>query len=87
MDDGHGQFVQVPNEKLKEVQWKLNSLESQLDKAIAEREQREYISNLDGIFFVGEELEIKGSKFKIQAIHTSRIVLKLLPKKQTQEGL
>ena len=31
-------------------------------------------------FMVGEELEIKGSKFKVHHIYKNRMMLKLLPK-------
>jgi uncharacterized Zn finger protein len=73
MDDKQGHFVEVPKEAIIDIKKKL-------DSAISDVEKQEYISHLDGIFFVGEKLEIKGSKFEIRAIHTSRLVLKLLPK-------
>ncbi len=39
-----------------------------------------------GIFTVGEELEIRGSRFRIKAIGTDYITLRLLPKIDVKGG-
>jgi len=37
---------------------------------------------VDGVFRVGEVVEVKGSRMRVQTINRKRVTLKLLPRKQ-----
>ena len=67
MDQGDGMFkmFEAENEEM------LNKIEKELQEQHPEH---------GGTFTVGEELEIRGSKFKIAKIMRNRMMLKLLPK-------
>ncbi|GAF86122.1 unnamed protein product [marine sediment metagenome] len=75
MDTGRGNFVPINAEKEKELLEKISEL------------QNEYPSH-GGVFHVGETVELKGSKFKIQKIIPKKLILRLLskmPKEQDEE--
>ena len=68
MDTGEGRFEQVefdPHEKVAEFEDQLSNLRKKFPKS-------------KGLFTVGEELEIRGSKFKIKDISPFGMKLKLL---------
>lgn len=67
MDTGEGRFEQFDASSDEEVNEKLKIL------------QKTYTRH-GGMFRVGEELEIRGSKFKIQKLTPKKMVLKLLKK-------
>jgi uncharacterized Zn finger protein len=46
-----------------------------------ESKMREKYPKAGGVFTVGEELEIKGSRFRVKRINPFGILLKVLPKK------
>ena len=64
MDTGNGEFEMLQKERL---------------DALLSR-QEEMPERAGGIFSVGEQLEIKGSKFKVRKITRKDLVLRLLPR-------
>ena len=64
MDQGNGNFKKFFAEDIQAEEKKLH---------------KEF-PNHGGTFTIGEELEIKGSKFKVMKIMRNRMMLKLLPK-------
>jgi competence protein ComGF len=69
MDTGRGEFITAENKEA-------------LKKKLID-EEPELLSKTQknlGVFYEGEEIELKGSRFKIQAIKPKRLILKLLPK-------
>jgi hypothetical protein len=69
MDTGEGRFEQV---EFKDLEEKHRRLE----------EMREKYPNSKGVFTVGEEIEIRGSRFKVKDISPFGIKLKLLKVKE-----
>jgi len=46
-----------------------------------ERAEQMIAAKVDGVFSVGEIVEIKGSRFRVQSLGNKRMVLKILPRK------
>ena len=46
-----------------------------------ERADEMVAAKVDGVFRVGEIVEIKGSRFRVQSLGNKRMVLKILPRK------
>ena len=59
----------------------LQELQDKLSKQFGEKNAEERIKNEDGIFHVGEEVELKGSRFRVKSIKPKELRLKLLPRK------
>lgn len=68
MDTGKGHFESIKAEDDEELSEKLRALQ---------QKHREH----GGTFRVGEEVELKGSRFRVQAIKPKKLILKLLRKK------
>ena len=95
MDNGKGGFDSVSKEFVEEAeQEKLTALKNSLDKLAGQEEtDTSYIRpgggpvnfyRIDRIFRLGEEIPVKGSRFKVRSIdHVSGIMtLKLLPRRR-----
>ena len=60
-----------------------NGYFERVDKEKVERLLKENpLRPVDGIFSVGEELQIKGSRFRVQSIRPKKMILKLLKKEK-----
>ena len=71
MDTGKGYMEQFKTEKeLRDRMGKLSEQRKKLFKNYTEE---------TGIFRIGEEIEIKGSKFKVNKITPKKITLRILP--------
>jgi len=70
MDQGNGTFKMLEEAKLGGA---VSSLEALLEMQ-------------KSMFRVGEEITIKDSRFKIQRITPKKLILKLLPKIEREEG-
>jgi uncharacterized Zn finger protein len=53
-------------------------------KMLEEDKYKKLIDTTDGryLFRVGEEVELKGSKFKVKSIQPDKLILKLLKRKE-----
>jgi uncharacterized Zn finger protein len=66
MDTGEGKFEMFENDE--EVKKRMHELWNRYPKH-------------GGVFKVGEEVELKGSRFRVKSIKPNELRLKLLPKK------
>lgn len=80
MDDGCGNFIPLTDEKLVKM-----GIVDQIDPQELMRRTLKKFEDQPHIFAKGEELEIKGSRFKIQAIGRKTMTLKLLPRLEDLE--
>lgn len=85
MDTGEGKFERftVPEADNTDMEDYFNKLEKKID------ELKTKYPKAKGIFTVGEELEIRGSRFLVKDISPFGIKLKLLPaadKEETKNG-
>jgi hypothetical protein len=67
MDTGEGRFEEFEADNEEELNEKMKTL-------------REKFTNHGGVFRVGEEIEIRGSLFRVQSIRPKKLILKLLKK-------
>jgi hypothetical protein len=67
MDTGEGRFVPVEGD-------------DDSERAKSLRELKRKYTNYGGVFRVGEIVEIKGSRFKVNKISPKKLILRVLPK-------
>jgi DnaJ-class molecular chaperone len=84
MDNREGQFVPVSEENAKEMDRLRENIENLMGQ-LPEEEIKNLKGKLPSVFSVGEELEIKGSKFQVTHVDNDgkgggRLNLKLLPR-------
>lgn len=83
MDTGEGRFIPIEEDIAKKIESFQERLKDEPLKGFeAEKEieaLRQQFPKMKGIFHIGEELEIKGSKFKVHDISPFGIKLRLLP--------
>ena len=76
MDTGRGHFFTAEDKK---------ALRDLVQKEMGQ-EGVERLKRNDGVFVVGEELEIRGSSFRVKSITPKRLILKLVPRSR-QTGI
>lgn len=77
MDDGNGKFVPLLHSTDMNILSELTEVAHKLD---AMKEMEAEHPNHGGWFQQGEIIELRGSKFRVQAIKPNGLYLKLLPK-------
>lgn len=78
MDTGKGFFI--AGESAKELAQKLSRLGELTSGVNAVAEMQGRLAASDGVFRVGEIIELRGSRFRIHSITPKKMILRLLPR-------